>query len=74
MPICGTPATAISAGAPTARSAQLEQAHPHCARSAAAAPTATFGTPVEQLDLGTVVKVSQAVSGEIDLKKLIETS
>jgi predicted ATPase/signal transduction histidine kinase len=31
----------------------------------------TIGTPVEQLDLTTVVKVSQAVSGEIDFNKLI---
>jgi predicted ATPase/signal transduction histidine kinase len=31
----------------------------------------TIGTPVEQLDLATVVKVSQAVSGEIDFNKLI---
>ncbi|MDB5408700.1 MAG: protein kinase [Rhodospirillales bacterium] len=33
----------------------------------------TGGTPVEHLDLATVVKVSQAVSGEIDLRKLIDT-
>ncbi len=31
----------------------------------------TIGTPVERLDLATVVKVSQAVSGEIDFDKLI---
>jgi predicted ATPase/signal transduction histidine kinase len=31
----------------------------------------TIGTSVEQLDLATVVKVSQAVSGEIDFNKLI---
>jgi predicted ATPase/signal transduction histidine kinase len=31
----------------------------------------TIGTPVEQLDLAIVVKVSQAVSGEIDFDKLI---
>jgi predicted ATPase/signal transduction histidine kinase len=35
--------------------------------------TATIGTPVEQLDLATVIKASQAVSGELVLKKLIET-
>ncbi len=29
--------------------------------------------PVEQLDVGTVVKASQAVSSEIELGKLIET-
>ena len=38
-----------------------------------ASPTATFGAPVAQLDVGTVVKASQAVSGEIVLSKLIET-
>jgi PAS domain S-box-containing protein len=31
----------------------------------------TIGTPVEQLDLATVVKVSQAVSGEIHFDRLI---
>jgi PAS domain S-box-containing protein len=35
--------------------------------------TSTIGTPVEQLDLATVVKVSQAVSSEIVLEKLINT-
>jgi PAS domain S-box-containing protein len=34
-------------------------------------PDRTIGAPVEQLDLATVVKVSQAVSGEIDFDKLI---
>jgi PAS domain S-box-containing protein len=36
-------------------------------------PTSTIGTPIEQLDLATVIKVSQAVSGEIILEKLIDT-
>ena len=36
-------------------------------------PTTTIGAPVEQLDLATVIKVSQAVSGEIVLEKLIDT-
>ena len=36
-------------------------------------PTSTIGTPVENLDLATVIKVSQAVSGEIVLEKLIDT-
>ena len=36
-------------------------------------PTSTIGAPVEQLDLATVIKVSQAVSGEIVLEKLIDT-
>jgi PAS domain S-box-containing protein len=38
-----------------------------------AAPAGTIGAPVEQLDLATVIKVSQAVSGEIVLDKLIDT-
>ncbi len=36
-------------------------------------PTRTIGAPVEHLDLATVINVSQAVSGEIVLEKLIET-
>jgi PAS domain S-box-containing protein len=35
--------------------------------------TSTIGTTVEHLDLATVIKVSQAVSGEIVLEKLIDT-
>ena len=37
-----------------------------------ASTTATIGTPVRQLDVDTVVKASQALSGEIILPKLIE--
>jgi PAS domain S-box-containing protein len=36
-------------------------------------PTNTIGAPVERLDLATVLKVSQAVSGEIVFEKLIDT-
>lgn len=36
-------------------------------------PTTTMTTPVEHLDLATVLKVSQAVSGEILLDRLIDT-
>ena len=52
----------------------LDQAHPNL-RQQSQPPQSdrTIGTPVEQLELATVVKVSQAVSGEIDLKKLIDT-
>ncbi|WP_246257755.1 trifunctional serine/threonine-protein kinase/ATP-binding protein/sensor histidine kinase [Pararobbsia alpina] len=35
--------------------------------------TSTIGTPVEHLDLASVIKVSQAVSGEIVLEKLLDT-
>jgi PAS domain S-box-containing protein len=36
-------------------------------------PVTTIGAPIEQLDLATVIKVSQAVSSEIVLEKLIDT-
>jgi signal transduction histidine kinase len=36
-------------------------------------PSSTLGTPVGQLDLATVLRVSQAVSGEIDFNSLIKT-
>jgi hypothetical protein len=36
-------------------------------------PTITIATPVERLDLATVIKVSQAISGEMVLEKVIET-
>ena len=53
---------------------QLERLHPYLhEKPMPASPTATFGTPAAQLDVGTVVKASQAVSGEIILSKLIET-
>ena len=53
---------------------QLEQSHPQLREDSTPPPaTALFGAPVEQLDLGAVVKASQAVSGEIVLDRLIET-
>jgi PAS domain S-box-containing protein len=53
---------------------QLEQLHPNLRDAPApASPSTTIGAPVEQLDVGTVVKASQAVSREIALDKLIET-
>jgi PAS domain S-box-containing protein len=53
---------------------QLEQLHPHLRDLAVpASPTTTIGAPVERLDVGTVLKAAQAVSGEIVLDKLIET-
>src|SRR5271168_5165821 len=53
---------------------QLDQRHPGLREeSAPSAPSATVSAPVEQLDVGTVVKASQAVSSEIELAKLIET-
>src|SRR5712672_1622937 len=53
---------------------QLEQLHPHLRDAPVpASPTTTIGAPAEQLDVGTVLKAAQAVSGEIELGKLIET-
>ena len=40
---------------------------------AAAAPTGTIAAPVEHLDLATVITVSQTVSGEMVLEKLLDT-
>jgi GAF domain-containing protein len=53
---------------------QLEEHYPHLHEERdSSSPTATIGTPAEHLDLATFVKVSQTISGEIVLKKLIET-
>ena len=53
---------------------QLDEMYPHLREEEPApAPTSTIGAPVEHLDLATVIKVSQAVSGEIVLEKLIDT-
>jgi PAS domain S-box-containing protein len=53
---------------------QLEQLYPRLRDAlAAASPTTTIGAPADQLDVGTVLKAAQAVSGEIELGKLIET-
>jgi len=51
---------------------QLEELHPHLVEQERF-PTSTTGAPVERLDLATVIKVSQAVSGEMVLEKLIDT-
>jgi PAS domain S-box-containing protein len=53
---------------------QLEQLHPHLRDApVSASPTATIGASAERLDVGTVLKASQAVSGEIVLGELIKT-
>jgi PAS domain S-box-containing protein len=52
---------------------QLDKIYPYLrAEETALAPTRTVEASVEQLDLATVIKVSQAVSGEIVLDKLID--
>jgi len=52
---------------------QLDQLHPPLRQDEGApGPTGTIAAPVEHLDLATVLKVSQAVSGEIVQEKLLE--
>jgi PAS domain S-box-containing protein len=53
---------------------QLDTLHPRLRmEEPAPALTSTITAPVEHLDLATVIKVSQAVSGEIVLEKLLES-
>ena len=46
--------------------------YPHLKNEPDPGPTSTIVAPVELLDLATVIKVSQAVSGEMVLEKLID--
>jgi len=53
---------------------QLDQLYPSLRQEEPVpASTSTIGAPVGYLDLATVIKVSQAVSGEIILEKLLDT-
>jgi PAS domain S-box-containing protein len=53
---------------------QLDERYPHLQEERAlSSGAATIGAPVAQLDVETVVKASQAVSGEIVLENLIKT-
>jgi PAS domain S-box-containing protein len=53
---------------------QLDEVHPQPRNDEPAlGPTNTIAASVEHLDLATVIKVSQAVSGEIVLEKLVDT-
>jgi PAS domain S-box-containing protein len=52
----------------------LERRYPDLtAQESASSPMGTIGASVEHLDLATVIKVSQAVSSELVLEKLIDT-
>jgi PAS domain S-box-containing protein len=52
---------------------QLDEHHPHLQEERVqTSRTATIGAPVAQLDVETVVKASQAMSGEIVLENLIK--
>jgi PAS domain S-box-containing protein len=50
---------------------QLEQLHPSLQEDLAPRQTSLVATPAQHLDLAAVIKVSQAISGEIILEKLI---
>src|SRR6201981_2921074 len=53
---------------------QLDEMYPHLWKEERApTPISTIGTPIEHLDLATVIKVSQAISGEIVLETLVDT-
>jgi PAS domain S-box-containing protein len=53
---------------------QLDQSYPQLKHEPpGAGPTSTIGASVERLDLATVINVSQAVSGEIVVDKLLDT-
>jgi PAS domain S-box-containing protein len=56
-----------------AKVAQLDKTHPRIRQPASLAPKPTIETSVERLDLATVIKMSEAVAGEIVLERLIET-
>src|SRR5262249_41277425 len=54
----------------------IDQRQPHLKTEEEAAPpagTVAIAAPMEHLDLGTVIAVSQAVSGEMVLEKLLDT-
>ena len=53
---------------------QLQRLHPHLRTPEhSPATTSAIGAPVEQLDLATVIKVSQAISSEMVVESLIDT-
>lgn len=52
--------------------ARLDATHAFLALASKAAATARALSPMERLDLGTVIKLSQAIAAEIDLPRLID--
>jgi PAS domain S-box-containing protein len=58
----------------TGKVRQLDEVYPQLkADEQQAAPTSTIRTPIEHLDFAALIKVSQALSREIVLEKLIDT-
>src|SRR3954464_12623197 len=69
-----SPSSGFGAGEADGKVRQLDELHTQLREEQALpGPTSTIEAPVEHLDLATVIKVSQAVSGEIVLEKLIDT-
>jgi PAS domain S-box-containing protein len=56
-----------------AKVAQLDKSHPRIRPQASLAAKPTIETSVERLDLATVIRMSEAVAGEIVLERLTET-
>jgi PAS domain S-box-containing protein len=56
-----------------AKVAQLDKSHPRIRQQASSIAKPTIETSIERLDLATVIKMSEAVAGEIVLGRLIET-
>ena len=56
-----------------AKGRQIEERYPKIKADKTASDTGTILASVEQLDLATVIRVSEAVSGEIEQEKLIDT-
>ena len=64
LPTCGMPDTCYRRWGADAKVRQLEQLYPQIgAEESISDATATIQTPVEHLDLATVIKVSEAVVG-----------
>jgi PAS domain S-box-containing protein len=61
-------------GGAEGKSRQLQETYPQLREGPGPLPsTTTFGATALQLDIGAVVKASQAISGEIVLDRLVET-
>jgi predicted ATPase/signal transduction histidine kinase len=56
-----------------AKVTQIDELHPQLLEARPSAPTATFAARTEQLDLFSVVKASQTISGEMEIERLVGT-
>ena len=70
---CGRLGTGTCSWGADGKVRQLDQLYPHLKKEEPpSGPTSTIVAPVELLDLATVINVSQAISGEMVLEKLID--